>query len=240
MNAEPIPDEAVSQALVEDRVAALWERVERAGRDVSDVTLVAVTKGFPPWIVDVAQRAGLVDLGENYAQELVAKVAEYESSREAASEPVTARAGIRWHFIGRLQRNKVRSIAPHVWLWQTVDRVSLADEIARRALGARVMIQVNTTGEAHKGGCPLSEVEMLVEHAVLGGLTVDGLMTVGPAGDPESARPGFRAVAQLTDSLGLAECSMGMSADLDVALSEGATMVRVGTALFGPRRVAQA
>ena len=109
-------------------------------------------------------------------------------------------------------------------------------EVARRAPGATILVQVNTTGEPGKGGCPLDDVAALLDAASAAGLTVDGLMTVGPTvGGAEAARPGFRATRRLVDRLGLATCSMGMSDDLEVAIEEGATRVRLGTALFGPR-----
>jgi hypothetical protein len=130
----------------------------------------------------------------------------------------------------------VRQLAGRVDVWETVDRMRLVAEIARRAPGATVLIQVDTAGEQGKGGCAPAAVADLVGAARATGLVVDGLMTVGPtAGGPEAARPGFRLVRRLADDLGLATCSMGMSGDLEVAVEEGATEVRVGTALFGTR-----
>jgi uncharacterized pyridoxal phosphate-containing UPF0001 family protein len=137
--------------------------------------------------------------------------------------------------IGRLQTNKVRALAGVVALWQSVDRVELGREIARRSPGAAVLVQVDVTGAAGRGGCPEDEVAPLVEALDALGLEVRGLMAVGPGGPPEEARPGFRRVARLADRLGLPERSIGMSGDLEVAVEEGATMVRVGTALFGGR-----
>lgn len=190
----------------------------------ADVDVLAVTKGFGPEAVVAAAAAGLGAIGENYAQELVTKA------------PTAAAHGLRVHFIGQLQSNKVRQLAGLVDVWETVDRPRLVAEIARRAPGAIVLVQVDATGEAGKGGCPVAEVPGLVDVARDAGLRVAGLMTVGPTeGGPEAARPVFRTVRRLTDELGLATCSMGMSADLDVAVDEGATEVRVGTALFGPR-----
>jgi len=182
---------------------------------------VAVTKGFGPEVVAAAVAAGVEDVGESYAQELVAKAA-------AVTPP-------RWHFVGRLQANKVRALAGTVELWQSVDRPRLVDELARRVPGAKVLVQVDVTGEPSKGGCPPGDVPALVERAAGAGLDPRGLMAVGPLGPPEEARPGFRALVGLADRLGLAERSIGMSGDLEVAVQEGATMVRVGTALFGPR-----
>jgi pyridoxal phosphate enzyme (YggS family) len=164
-------------------------------------------------------------LGENYAQELEAKAAQLADS---VVEP-------EWHFIGRLQRNKVRRIADVVTSWDSVDRSELLGEIAKRAPGARVLLQVNVSDEPGKGGCEPAELDRLLATAADAQLQVDGLMTVGRTGDPEEARPGFRLLRRLCDENGLRVCSMGMSNDLDVAVDEGSTLVRVGTALFGPR-----
>ncbi len=140
------------------------------------------------------------------------------------------------HFIGRLQSNKVRSLSGVVDVYESVDRQSLVDSIARRSPGARVLVQVDTTGAPGKGGCPLGEAADLVAAADDAGLRVEGLMTVGPTeGGPAAARDGFRAVRALTTQLGLQVCSMGMTDDLEVAVEEGSTQVRVGTALFGWR-----
>ena len=201
-------------------MAAVRARIADAGGS-GRVRLVAVTKGFGPEVVAAAVAAGVDDVGESYAQELVAKAAVVDPPR--------------WHFVGRLQVNKVRALAATVALWQSVDRARLVDELARRAPGAQVLVQVDVSGEPSKGGCPPDEVAALVERAAAAGLEPRGLMAVGPLGPGEAARPGFRALVGLADRLGLAERSIGMSGDLEVAVQEGATMVRVGTALFGPR-----
>ena len=197
-----------------DVTAALAEVRRRIG---DEVRVVAVTKGHGVDAVRAALAAGLTDVGESYAQEL----------REKASVE-----GVSWHFVGRLQTNKVRQVADLVHLWQSVDRAALVDEIARRAAGAAVLVQVNVSGEPQKGGCDPAVAPALVAHCQDAGLDVRGLMTVGHPADP---RPGFRLLAGLADDLGLPERSMGMSGDLEVAVEEGATMVRVGRALFGPR-----
>lgn len=190
-----------------------------------DIELVAVTKGFGPDAVRAAIGAGCRSVGENYAQELLAK-----RDVLAAAGPVAV------HFIGRLQSNKVRQVAELVDVWETVDRPSLVAELARRAPGATVLIQVNPIGAPGKGGCAPGAVPGLVAAGRDAGLAVDGLMTVGPtSGGPEAARGGFRAVRTLVDALGLRTCSMGMTDDLEVAIEEGTTRVRLGTALFGPR-----
>ena len=205
---------------VGDNVAAIRDRIARAGGDPDAITIV----GAKPPSVDAcheAMAAGVVDLGENRAQELLAKA------------PLVD--GARWHFIGRLQTNKVRSLAAHVSLWESVDRPEVVAELARRAPGAAVLIQVNISDEPQKGGCAVSAAEHLVVEARAAGLVVRGLMGIGPEGPPEGARPGFTVLARLADELDLEVRSMGMSNDLEVAVQEGATMVRVGTGLFGPR-----
>lgn len=211
-------------------VAHVRERIARAGG--TGVRLVAVTKTWGPEAVLAAAAAGCDAIGENYAQETVAKWAEL--SVLIGAEGVAALPEL--HFIGQLQTNKVRLVAPLVAVYETVDRASLAAELAKRSPGARVLVQVDATGEPGKGGCPLDAVPALVEDAATRGLRVEGLMTVGPThGGASAARPVFRAVRALVDRLGLAACSMGMSDDLEVAVGEGATEVRIGSALFGPR-----
>lgn len=222
----------VDPAAVAERIAAVRRRVTAAGGDPAAVALLAVTKGFGADAPAAALAAGVADLGESYAQELVAKAAAVAD----LGAPADARVGApRWHVIGRLQRNKVRSLAGLVSLWQSVDRLDLGLEIARRAPGAAVLVQLDLTGEPQKGGCPPGEAAALVARLGDEGLDVRGLMGIGPAGDPEAARPGFRRLARTADDLGLPVRSMGMSGDLEVAVQEGATMVRVGRALFGPR-----
>lgn len=208
-----------------ERVASLRREIGAIERDWShDVELVGVTKGFDAWAIDDAVAAGCDAIGENYAQELLDKL------------PTIERLTPKVHFIGRLQRNKVRQLVGIVDVWCSLDRLSVVDEVAKRAPGATVLIQVDTTGDPAKGGCALDDVATLVQHARDVGLVVDGLMTVGPTDrPPEAARDGFRRVRALVDDLGLRTCSMGMSSDLRVAVEAGSTEVRVGTALFGPR-----
>lgn len=209
---------AVAEAL--DRVRA---RIRTAGGG-DDVAILPVTKAFGGDAIDAVRACGCRAVGENYAQELLAK--------RAACE------GLEVHFIGRLQTNKVRQIAGLVKVYETVDRAKLAREIAKRDPAARVMIQVDTTGETGKGGCPLNDLDALADAVRDLDLDLVGLMTVGPTeGGPAAARPGFRAVRAAVDRLGLRHCSMGMTADLEVAVEEGSTQVRVGSALFGARPV---
>ncbi len=204
-------------------VAQVRDRIADAGGDPAAVTLVAVTKGQPVEAVEAALAAGIADLGESRPQELAAKADDLVDRGDPE---------VRWHCIGRLQRNKVRSIAPLVHLWQSVDRLSLAGEIARHAPGASVLVQVNVSGADQQGGCPPERVASMVEGCTDLGLEVRGLMAIGAHGPPEAARPGFRALRDLADRLELPERSMGMSGDLEVAVAEGATIVRVGGALF--------
>jgi PLP dependent protein len=210
---------------VADRLAAVQQRVAdaagRSGRPPSAVRLVVVTKGVPPPVMQAVLDAGATDLGENRAQELLAK------APELATQPT-------WHFIGRLQRNKVAALAPVVDLWQSVDRLELGQAIAGRVPGAAVLAEVNVADDPAKAGVAPDDAPALVEGLRSAGLSVDGLMTIPAAGrDP---RPAFAALAELADRLGLAEVSMGMSDDYEVAVEEGATIVRVGRAIVGPRR----
>ncbi len=218
-------------ARVIDAADAVRTRIAAAGGDPSAVTLLAVTKGQPITAVRAAVAAGLVDIGESYVQEFVAKAATLDDELGTAG----ATPAPRWHFIGRLQRNKVRHAAPYVHLWQSVDRLSLAAEIAHRAPGAAVLVQVNVSGEPQQGGCAPERVAAIVEGCTDLGLDVRGLMAIGALGPPAEVRAGFRLVRELADRLALPERSMGMSGDLDLAVAEGSTMIRVGTALFGPR-----
>jgi pyridoxal phosphate enzyme (YggS family) len=212
-------------AEVKDRLEGLRRRIVEAGGDPTRVTIVGVTKTFGPEVVRAAVAAGLSDLGENYAAELRAKAA------AAAAEGLAPR----WHFIGAIQRNKVRSVAPHVHLWHGVARAREGAEIARWSPGAAVLVQVNVSGEATKNGVPPDEVAALVARLREIGLDVQGLMGVAAQGSADAARGGFRVLADLARQMELAELSMGMTEDLEVAVQEGATLIRVGRALFGPR-----
>ncbi|MEO6121811.1 MAG: alanine racemase, partial [Acidimicrobiales bacterium] len=210
---------------VAGRLAEVRRRIEVAGGGRA-VRVVAVTKGVAADLVAAALHAGVSDFGENYAEELLAKA--------AVVVPVVApvESSCRWHFLGAVQRRKVRDLAPTVACWQSVDRLSAGQEIARRAPGATVLVQVEITGRPGRNGCAPDQAATLVERLRETGLNVAGLMAVGDRSDP---RPGFRRLADLGRRLELAELSMGMSDDLEVAVNEGSTIVRVGRALFGPR-----
>jgi pyridoxal phosphate enzyme (YggS family) len=215
---------------IEAGLAAVHERIRTAGGDPSRVQVLAVTKGQPVEVIEAARAAGLVDFGESYVQELEAKASAIEGSPASGERPWP-----RWHMIGHLQTNKVRRAAPHVHLWQSVDRLSLAAEIARRAPGAAVLVQVNVSGQPQQGGCAPERVAATVDGCRDLGLDVRGLMAIGAQGPATTVSAGFEEISRLADGFGLVERSMGMSGDLELAVAAGATMVRVGTALFGPR-----
>jgi len=201
----------------------------RAGRPQDAVTLVAVCKGQPAQAIRDAFAAGPACFAENYAQELVRKA-------EALSD-----LPLRWHFVGGLQKNKARKVVGLAALIQTVDSQALAGEIDRRAAAQGivqdVLIEVNVAGEAQKSGVvPRDLPALLGALAGLSHLRCQGLMAIPPGADhAEGSRPHFRALYALCARHGLREISMGMSTDFEVAIEEGATIVRVGTAIFGPR-----
>lgn len=211
---------------VEQNLAALRSRIERAGADPDAIAVVAVTKQQPDALVADAIAAGLFELGENRADALAARASAH------------AAAPVRWHYLGQVQRNKIARLAPFVGLWQSVDRAVLGPAIARHAPGAHVLVEVNLTDDPNRGGAAPEEVPALVRDLARDGLVVRGLMAVGPHGGPEAARPGFTAVARLAHDLDLDVVSLGMSQDVEVAVECGSTMVRVGTALFGERTYA--
>ena len=224
--------ERLAEVRAEIRTAAL-----AAGREPGEVRLVAVSKTRPAADVRAAFQAGQVIFGENYVQELCAKAGEI-------TQPVE------WHFIGHLQSNKVRQIAGLVNMIHSVDRLTLAGEISRQwgKLGrsCHVLVQVNIAQEATKSGTSEAESLKLVRDiALLPHIQVQGLMTMPPFfDDPEAARPFFAGLKRLADTIAaenipgveMKELSMGMSGDFAAAIREGATLVRVGTAIFGERQ----
>jgi pyridoxal phosphate enzyme (YggS family) len=196
----------------------------RAGRSTDSVKLVAVSKTQPIEAVIEAFAAGQDAFGENYAQEL--------------HEKADALPEAEWHFIGALQTNKVKIVVGHSALIHTCDRLSLAKEVSKRALAKnlvqRVLLEVNVGREPQKGGVlPEQLDELIAAVRELEALRCEGLMCIPPAG--QDPRPHFRALRELRDRLGLRELSMGMSADYLVAIEEGSTIVRIGTAIFGER-----
>jgi pyridoxal phosphate enzyme (YggS family) len=227
--------------MISERVHTVRERIAlacvRAGRDPAEVTLVAVGKAFPSERVQEAIRAGIADVGENYVQELLRK------RGDLAAEQV------RWHFIGHLQTNKVRSVTAWIHCIHSVDSVALAREIDKHAAHAErvvdVLLEVNTTGEASKFGIsPDGAIGLLKQLEGLEHLRIAGFMTIGPfLPDPEGSRPMFRRLRALREEAAavrqpnapVRHLSMGMTGDFEVAVDEGATMVRIGTAIFGAR-----
>ncbi len=206
---------------VRERVA---RAAQRAGRRPQDILLIGVSKTVPAERVRQAVEAGVAALGENRVQEAKEKI-------RTLGHPVP------WHLIGHLQTNKVKDALELFDVIQSVDRLPLAAELARRARRpVDVLVEVNLAGEPAKSGFAPAEVKPALDAlAALPNLRVRGLMAIPPAADAEQARSWFRALRDLRDAAGLPELSMGMSADFEVAIEEGATMVRVGTAVFGPR-----
>jgi hypothetical protein len=213
------------------KIQAVRERIlracDRAGRDAADVRLVGVSKGQPATAIEAAIRAGLGDLGENRVQEAAAK------------RPLIAGADrVCWHLVGHLQRNKVREALRLFDMIESVDSLRLAEELSRRASApVPILLEVNVAGETAKSGFAPSEVAAAVALVSnLSHLDPRGLMTVAPAvADAEAVRPVFRELRRLAAAEGLGELSMGMTADFEVAVEEGATIVRIGRAIFGER-----
>lgn len=207
--------------LIRERVWALQE--ELSSSSGGRTRLLPMTKGFGPDAVRAVQDAGVSEIGENYAQELLFKYREIDD--------VT----VIWHMVGQLQRNKVRRLGGVVSLWQSVDRIELVNELARWVPGGRILVQVDVLDRPWQGGCRPGELEALVVHAHERGLTVAGLMTVGVEGDLEATEQSFATTARLADQLNLPERSMGMTNDRHLAVEYGSTVVRIGRALFGER-----
>ena len=213
---------------VAERLQAVRARIDaaakRAGRDPKTIELVAVSKTRPVGDIREAMAAGQQAFGENYAQEL----------RDKAREL----SGVKWHYIGPLQRNKVKYVVGTAVLIHAVESLDIAQEIDKRARTPQdILIEVNVAREPQKHGvAPDALPTLLAELRKLPNLRVRGLMTMAPLDDnPEASRPHFRALRELAQEQGLPELSMGMTQDLEVAVEEGATLVRVGTAIFGER-----
>ncbi len=220
---------------IAERLAEVRQTIEaaeaRAGKPRGATRLLAVSKGKPASLIREAYAAGQRDFGENYAQELLEK-----------AEALADLDGIVWHAIGPIQRNKAKQVARVARVIHAVDRVAIAIELGKRAVASiDVLVEVNVSGEASKAGCAPSDVGAVLT-AIRGApaLRAVGLMTIPPAtDDPEGARPYFAALRALRDAHGgaaeLPELSMGMTHDFAIAIAEGATIVRVGTAIFGAR-----
>ena len=225
------------------RFGAIRSRIEaaaaRARRDPAEVTLVGVSKRKPARAVEALVRAGIRHLGENYVQESQSKIPEVHGRLQPDLLP-------RWHFIGQLQRNKARHVARLFDVVETIDRPALGDELDRRAgqVGRRlaILLQVDVCDEPQKGGAAPADLPALLEASkAWQHLELRGFMTIPAATpEPEGTRAAFARLRELRenhcgDFPALTELSMGMSADFEVAIEEGATIIRVGTALFGPR-----
>ncbi|HEY3315261.1 MAG TPA: YggS family pyridoxal phosphate-dependent enzyme [Bacillota bacterium] len=224
---------AANLAVVRGRIAGA---AARAGRDPAGVTIVAVTKTVGPDVIREAVEAGLTDLGENRAQEF--------RDKHKLLGPLA-----RWHFIGQLQTNKIKYLVEKVSLIHSLDRMAAVVELDRLAqkvgLQQRVLVEVNVSGEVSKSGVRADEAVALLESMrPFAGVRVCGLMTVAPiVDDPEAARPFFRRLRELAENIRargwpeieMSYLSMGMSGDFPVAVEEGANIVRIGTAIFGPR-----
>jgi pyridoxal phosphate enzyme (YggS family) len=236
----------IEETDVAERVRGVRCRIEqaarRAGRDPAEVTLVGITKRIPARLAAAGVRAGLTDLGESFVQEARRKLPEIAAALGQAAPP-------RWHFVGRLQRNKAGAAVRLFDVIQSVDDARLALALDRRAAQEGrtidVLLQVNLSAEPQKGGLPRDALPALVtECAGLANLRCIGLMTIpAPSEDPEASRAPFAELRELRDSLrgtpggeSMRELSMGMTGDFEVAVEEGATIVRVGTAIFGPRQ----
>jgi pyridoxal phosphate enzyme (YggS family) len=207
--------------------ARIRSACERSGRRRDEVTLVAVTKTFPAGDVDHAVRAGVADVGENRVQ-------------EAREKQTLVASPVRWHLIGHLQSNKARDAARLFDVVQSVDSASLAEKLARAADAAEkrltVYLQVNVGGEEQKSGAAPADAAAIARAIrALPSLDLAGLMTIPPIGEAEAMRPYFRRLRSMRDDLGAPGLSMGMTDDFEIAIEEGATVVRVGRAIFGAR-----
>ena len=218
--------------MLKERLDSLEERIARAaaraGRRREEIALVAVTKKFPPARIEEAAQLGIHDFGENYVQEFEGK------------KPILAAVtGVRFHFIGHLQANKARKAVELFDVIQTVDSARLAEKLNQAAAAPiDVMLEVKLSPEESKAGVSPEDLPRLIEAvSALSGLRLCGLMTMPPwTDDAECSRPYFRRLHALADENGITGLSMGMSHDFEAAIEEGATLIRIGTALFGPRR----
>jgi pyridoxal phosphate enzyme (YggS family) len=231
----------LNSPMIAENVRNIRSRIEsacvRAGRRTSEVTLVAVAKTFSSALIREVLASGVFDIGENYVQE-------FQRKRDELADVA---GKIRWHFIGHLQSNKVKHVVEWIHLIHSIDSLRLAKEVDRQASRTArvvdVLIEVNTAGESSKFGVRAEETRKLAEQmSALHNINLAGLMTIGPfLPDPETSRPSFRLLAEvrneLQHSLGLPlpHLSMGMTNDCEIAIAEGATLVRIGTAIFGPR-----
>ena len=208
---------------VRNRLAEVRERISAAGGDPKRVSIVAVTKTFGLPEVYAAIACGIVLVGENRTDELIDK----SMASPAAERP-------QWQFLGPVQTNKINRLVEHVSCWQSIDSMHRAQALGKRAPGATVLLQMRLEAGGARGGAGPAEVEDLLRVATDSGLSVSGLMGVGPR-DPSESLQAFRTLVAVADRLSLPIRSIGMSDDLESAVMAGSTMVRVGSSLFGPR-----
>ena len=187
------------------------------------VTLIGVTKGFTHEEVNIASELGIKNFGENYAQELLTK--------NPLVDPE-----ISWHYIGQLQSNKIRKISHLVDVWHSVTSLKLAREIHKRNDQAQILLQVSLMGPSNSKGFEVEQLPQLISELRDMNIDISGLMTMGVPGDMVATRVVFKELRKLADTFELPECSMGMSDDFEIALENGASMIRVGSAIFGNRR----
>ena len=218
---------------IRDNVRQLEKRIavaaERAGRSPTEITVIAVTKTVEPGLIQKAFEAGVRHFGENRVQEAMSKIGQLPTLEPSPT----------WHMVGHLQTNKAKPAVRLFDIIHSVDSVRLAEVISRNTeRDVPILVQVDVSGETSKSGFPAAEVGSAVEQiASLPHLEIKGLMTIAPlTSDPEEVRPIFRQLRLLRDSLGLKHLSMGMTDDFEVAIEEGATMVRIGRAIFGERK----
>ena len=210
-----VPDEVIAE-----RLSVVQQAIASHGR--SDTQIVAVTKGFDVSVIHATRRLGLTDVGENYAQEVIEKTPDFGEDQTV-------------HFMGRIQRNKVRKVCDVVDLWQSVARPEILTEIAKRVDNARVLIQIQPEGDTSKDGVRPADLPAMFELADNLDVTIVGLMTIGVLNNPPATRACFAEVSSLADDYGVDIRSMGMSGDYRDALESGSNMLRLGSTLFGRR-----
>ena len=206
---------------IKERLEKINEIIDAKAQN--PVTLIGVTKGFTHQEVNIASELGIKNFGENYAQELLTK------------NPLV-NPEISWHYIGQLQSNKIRKISHLVDVWHSVTSLKLAREIHKRNDQAQILLQVSLMGPSNSKGFEVEQLPQLISELRDMNIDISGLMTMGVPGDKVATRVVFKELRKLADTFELPECSMGMSGDFEIALESGASMIRVGSAIFGNRR----
>ena len=206
---------------IKERLEEINEIIDAKAQN--PVTLIGVTKGFTHEEVNIASELGIKNFGENYAQELLTK--------NPLVDPE-----ISWHYIGQLQSNKIRKISHLVDVWHSVTSLKLAREIHKRDDQAQILLQVSLMGPSNSKGFEVEQLPQLISELRDMNIDISGLMTMGVPGDMVATRVVFKELRKLADTFELPECSMGMSDDFEIALESGASMIRVGSAIFGNRR----